>query len=248
MLLQGLPFWHQKSIPKSCFFKTPYFWNFMLILYEINRFVDPFKIQGAPKWDSKSAKWCKAAQQRSEQSRFYRYMFAICFSEVLGYPTCTFWTAVAMGSLWGFFLINVGLHFTFYLISLSIALVLERRCHRSWVLWKCVSGTPERITIHWFVDLFKEISCHLVLAMVHWHVCLARRALSSCEVRETRLERDKEDAVSFSVEKLDFVKALQKLLMTHPFIDCMALDTGTKAKGKDPTRSAGPLSDTARNS
>ena len=41
-------------------FQDIFFSNCMLILYEQCRFVGgPFRIQWAPKWDHKSAKWCK---------------------------------------------------------------------------------------------------------------------------------------------------------------------------------------------
>ena len=57
---QGLPFRHQKTIKKSCFFRTlaahPLF-QFYIDVIGNGRFGDPLKIQRAQKWDPKSTKW-----------------------------------------------------------------------------------------------------------------------------------------------------------------------------------------------
>ena len=58
---QGLSFWRTYLSTNHVFVKTPswtpFCLNFILILYETDRFGDPFKIQMAPKWDPKSTKW-----------------------------------------------------------------------------------------------------------------------------------------------------------------------------------------------
>ena len=137
------------------------FFNFMLAFCRKVRFWNPFKIQLAQKWDPKSIKWRQIAQQRSGQSKFYRYMFATCFSEALGAPPLHILDrfGLALGSLFDQF------RTPFYLISLSIGLVLERRCRQSWVLWKWVGGTPEGITIY-----FESIwHCKIIFVRFHWN-------------------------------------------------------------------------------
>ena len=61
---QGISFWHQKSISKSCFSRHLRGLDFKLILYENGRFGDPFKMQWAPTWDPKSTKWRQGTQKK----------------------------------------------------------------------------------------------------------------------------------------------------------------------------------------
>ena len=123
-LSKNLPLGHQKSIPKSCFFKTPsrihFLFYFMLISYEINRFGVPFKIQWAPKWDPQSTKWRQRITKNMFCFRVTTVLFATRFSNALWVPPCAFWT-------------DVGSH-VFYSMSLSVGLVLGKRCRQSWVL------------------------------------------------------------------------------------------------------------------
>ena len=117
---QGLPFWHQKSIQKSCCFMSPCRTSVVRFYDDFMRKLDlgPLQNQAGAKIAFKIFKSPQCCQQVHGFFQMWRVLFATCFfTALLGNPLAHFGSMSVL--IWFPFFINSGIHLILFRFPLT---------------------------------------------------------------------------------------------------------------------------------